>query len=211
MQVSPLHLLATLLLALLLHGGALAWLSFDRSSTPPPLPPALQVSLVTVEETPVSKPPPPQPKPKPPEPEPEPVPEPEPELEPEPLPEPEPAPEPLPVPPPPEPAPQEQPVDLQVKASYEQVLAAWLERHKMYPRRARKRRMEGETLLEIRINRQGEVLAYRLMEGSRFALLDEAAQHMVRRANPFPAMPDDYPGDSLEFRIPVEFRLKPPA
>lgn len=166
----------------------------------------------------------PTPRPEPP-PEPKPLPKPAPKLEPPPEPEPrpesvpEPEPEPLPV------APQE-PVAEAVpgavpmpeavstslsaiaSARYEQLLIAWLEKHKKYPRRAKRLRIEGEGVLRIRIDRSGRVLQSSLdtRTGNRF--LDKAALKMVQRANPFPPLPDNDPRTELEFRVPVTFQLQ---
>jgi protein TonB len=38
--------------------------------------------------------------------------------------------------------------------------------------------------------------------------LDEAALSMVKRAEPFPPFPDDFPGSEFEFLLPVSFHLR---
>lgn len=97
-----------------------------------------------------------------------------------------------------------------VRASYEQRLAAWLDRHKLYPSMARRRRMEGEALLRVVIERDGKLRFRALEEASGYLLLNQAALEMVERADPFPAVPDEITGPTFEFLVPVEFRLNFP-
>jgi len=225
-----------LLLALLLHGGIAFWLTLptpERPLLPPPEQP-LRVSLSamvaesTTAAAPVEPPPPkPQPKPKPaPQPEPKPVLEPPPmvqkpalkpqaEAEPKPEPEPEPpeqrpeiveAPTPLQEPAPVTPSPA--PLDAVATARYEQLLVAWLEKHKQYPRRAKRMRIEGEGQLRILIDRTGQTQKITLEKPTGNRLLDQAALNMAKRANPFPPMPNNDPRKTLEFIVPVVFALR---
>lgn len=229
MKPTARHFLITVITAALLHVGALAWLSLPKADEPLPEPPPILVELVEiddrVEPEPVKEPTPPEPEP---EPEPEEGPTPDVEPEPEIEIEPEPAPEPV----------IESTPDLtakalaeamqvssdevefaacseltlqpdpEVRARYEQVLVAWLERNKIYPKRARQRRMQGEVWLRIRIDRQGQVQRFAVERGSGFAWLDRAAVAMVQRSDPFPPVPEEYPGDGFEFVVPVDFRLR---
>jgi protein TonB len=92
------------------------------------------------------------------------------------------------------------------RASYEQVLAAWLERHKYYPAVARRRGLEGKGMLRIRIDRRGQVQTRAMEQPIGTRLLDEAAIELVRRAEPFPPMPEGLGGDHFEFVVPIEYR-----
>ncbi|MBN8543542.1 MAG: TonB family protein [Alphaproteobacteria bacterium] len=92
----------------------------------------------------------------------------------------------------------------QVRANYEKVISAWIGQHKIYPASARGR--EGRAVLRIRIDRQGYVRYYALEESSGVAVLNSAAIDMIRRANPVPAVPENYPaGNLIEFLIPITF------
>ena len=216
MIITPRHLSFTLLIALILHGGLALWLTLPEPELPPEPPaPPLRVNLLAVvaEETVDAPTPPPEP---PPPPKPKPKPKPEPKPEPKPLPEPEPIQEPLETPPelipepevvPPlvEPMP---PLDAVATARYEQLLVAWLEKHKKYPRRAKRMRIQGEGVLRILINRAGQTQQVTLERGTGNRLLDKAALGMAQRANPFPPMPDNDPRPELEFMVPVAFLLR---
>jgi protein TonB len=220
-----------LAVALVLHVGVLAWWKIPKSDHPPLKPerPVMQmIKLAAPPQTLAAAPsPPPMPEPPPalrpaprpaPKPVPQPMPAPPPQLQavpPEPTPvqrEPTPSlPQSAPPPraetvvagiaPPPHPA-------ANVLAGYEALLAAWLDRHKNYPLAAQRRRQEGEVLLRVRINREGRVLSFRAQDISDHPILDAAALSMVKRAEPFPPFPDDFPGSEFEFLLPVSFHLR---
>ena len=91
---------------------------------------------------------------------------------------------------------------------YEQQLVAWLERHKKYPSRAKRMRIEGEVLLRIIIDRLGEIQQISLAKRSGNRLLDKSAIAMAQRANPFPPMLENDLRAQLEFVVPVDFSLR---
>jgi len=92
----------------------------------------------------------------------------------------------------------------EIRARYEQAISAWIEQHRIYPASARGR--EGRAVVRVRIDRQGYVRYYALEESSGTDALDRAAVDMIRRANPVPAVPADYPaGNLIEFLIPMTF------
>lgn len=94
------------------------------------------------------------------------------------------------------------------RVQYEQLLFAWMERHKQYPLLAQRRGLEGRGSVRVRIGRDGRVLDRALTRSTGEAMLDDAALDMVRRANPFPPVPSGYAGDSFEFVAPIEYRLR---
>lgn len=87
-------------------------------------------------------------------------------------------------------------------------LLAWLQRHKEYPRRAKRRQQQGTALLYLVMDREGQVLEYRIQESSGHRLLDQEVTAMIERARPLPQMPDEMPGAQLELVVPVEFFLR---
>jgi protein TonB len=92
--------------------------------------------------------------------------------------------------------------------AYEQMLAAWLNSHKYYPTSLRRRGIEGEGKLRIRIARSGHVLAVDVAAAFPHPSLETISQDWVKRAQPFPRVPDSIPGDSYVFIVPVGFRLQ---
>lgn len=93
----------------------------------------------------------------------------------------------------------------EIRMRYEQEISAWIERHKIYPAAAAGR--SGKSIVRIRIDRMGYVRYFAIEASSRNVVLDAAAIDMIRRANPVPAVPVNYPAGALiEFLIPITFR-----
>ena len=99
-------------------------------------------------------------------------------------------------------------LDAIATARYEQLLVAWLEKHKKYPSRAKRLRIEGEGMLRILIDRSGRTRQVSLEQRTGNRFLDKAALDMARRANPFPPIPNNDPRHELEFIVPVAFVLR---
>lgn len=93
-------------------------------------------------------------------------------------------------------------------ADYQARLRAWLERHKRYPRQARRRREQGVVVLRFVADRAGAVLDLEVETSSGHPLLDDAALDMVRRAQPLPEMPPGMPESRAEHLLPVRFALR---
>ncbi len=91
---------------------------------------------------------------------------------------------------------------------YMTLLKTWLERHKEYPRMARRRRQEGTAVLYFVVGRDGIVLNYDLRESSGYDVLDREVREMIERAQPLPKMPDSMQQASLELVLPVQFQLR---
>lgn len=99
-------------------------------------------------------------------------------------------------------------------ANYEMLLAAQIERQRYYPPRARQLQQEGQPVVRLVLNRQGELVTLTLEKSCGNALLDETALDIVRRAQPFPPPPREYQAilekqgrSHLVFRAPISFTL----
>ncbi|WP_124449103.1 TonB family protein [Paucibacter sp. KBW04] len=88
--------------------------------------------------------------------------------------------------------------------SWQARVLARLERFRSYPPGARARREQGVVVLQLRVNREGQVLSARVQQGSGHAELDRAALATVQRAQPLPGIPPDLPQE-LDLLVPVEF------
>ncbi len=96
-----------------------------------------------------------------------------------------------------------------IRARYEQKISGWLEQNRVSSAKAQRLGQHGTVIMRVRLDRRGTVRYYAVDRSSGFQLIDEAALQMVRRANPFPAAPANYPGGNfMEFLIPVKFAIR---
>jgi protein TonB len=93
-------------------------------------------------------------------------------------------------------------------ASYNQLVAAHLQRFKQYPSSAKAAGEQGTSRLSFTLGRGGQVLGSRLAGSSGHPSLDGETLAMVRRAQPFPPMPPDLKQASMSFSIPVQFSIR---
>lgn len=93
-------------------------------------------------------------------------------------------------------------------SDYQGQLAAWLNRHKRYPRMAQRMRQEGTTRIRFTIDREGRLIDSQLLGSSGHKLLDQESLAMLERATPMPPIPDQLASDSLTISLPVNFSLR---
>jgi protein TonB len=95
-----------------------------------------------------------------------------------------------------------------VMASYNQLVAAHLQRFKQYPPAAKAAGEQGTARLSFSLGRGGQVLGSRLAGSSGHAALDGETLAMVRRAQPFPGFPPEMKQGSMSFNVPVQFSIR---
>ena len=93
-------------------------------------------------------------------------------------------------------------------ASYNQLVAAQLQRFKQYPPAAKAAGQQGVARLSFTLSRGGQVLASRLGGSSGHAALDAETMAMILRAQPFPPFPPDMKQASMTFSVPVSFSIR---
>jgi protein TonB len=93
-------------------------------------------------------------------------------------------------------------------ASWEAALNSWLQAHKFYPERARRRREQGTVVLRFTAERNGRVLQVTLVHPSGSRILDNAAQSMLRDAR-IPPFPATMPQQEITLTLPVRYALQP--
>ncbi len=95
----------------------------------------------------------------------------------------------------------------ETRDSYLGRLLAQLNRFKQYPRAARQAHIEGIVLLHFVMDAKGGVQSVEIARSSGRPVLDAEALALVRRAQPLPPLPADYPTRTLDAVVPVEFFL----
>ncbi|MBN8943849.1 MAG: energy transducer TonB [Rhizobiales bacterium] len=92
-------------------------------------------------------------------------------------------------------------------ASYRQRVLAHLARFKVYPDQARERGIVGRAVIAFTLSHGGQVTASSLAGSSGAAILDQATVAMLRRAVPFPAMPEGGPM-TMSFTAGIRYDLR---
>ncbi len=92
-------------------------------------------------------------------------------------------------------------------ASYRSRILAHLARYKTYPDSAQEAGIQGRATVSFTITRSGGVSSASLSGSSGVGVLDQATLAMVRRAQPFPAMPAGSPA-SMSFTAVIRYDLR---
>ena len=115
------------------------------------------------------------------------------------------------VPPPPEPPKIIEPSQDDINAAlgqYSSTLGRAIAKHKSYPKIAQMRGWQGDCLLDLKLDGNGNVLSASVKETSGHEVLDNQALEMARKAAPFPAPPDVLRDRSFNITVPVSFKLE---
>lgn len=91
-------------------------------------------------------------------------------------------------------------------SNYPGKVVSKLRRSLRYPSAAKRQRLKGEVHVRFTIARNGSVSAIRVARSSGSEILDQAAIETVRRAAPFPKIPDGAGRSSWGFTVPLAFR-----
>jgi protein TonB len=84
-------------------------------------------------------------------------------------------------------------------------VVALIERNKHYPETSARRGEQGVAQVFFSLDRRGRVLESRVVRSSGASALDEEALALLRRAQPFPPPPPEFPGDSVNLILPLRF------
>ena len=98
--------------------------------------------------------------------------------------------------------------DAAAHREYARQIAAWINRHKRYPRRAQRLGQQGTTKVRFTIDPQGHVRSCRIVQSSGHALLDREVEELLRRADPLPAIPTALARTELTLTVPIRFSLR---
>lgn len=88
-------------------------------------------------------------------------------------------------------------------SNYRSRVVAHLTRYKTYPEQAQDRGVTGRNTVTITLDRAGRVTGSGLSAGSGHSILDAATLAAVRRAQPFPPIPD---GGPTSFTVTISLR-----
>ena len=98
--------------------------------------------------------------------------------------------------------------DDKAKANYRGKVQAKLQRAKRYPKKAKRKKLQGIVRFSFVIEPDGSVSGIRIRGSSGNALLDQAALDMIRRASPMPKFPKGMRLKRLPFNGAIKFDPK---
>lgn len=76
-----------------------------------------------------------------------------------------------------------------------------------YPSVAVKRNLQGTAMLELTVNRKGEIVSVVFLEKTPHKRLNKAAEEAVAEVGQFPAVPEALKGNEVSVKLPVKFIL----
>jgi len=92
--------------------------------------------------------------------------------------------------------------------SYSTKLTKAIARQKKYPRIAQMRGWQGEIVLNLEIDGQGNLIKSTVKKKSGFKVLDTEGINMVKRASPFPKPPKGLESRIFNVTVPISFKLQ---
>ncbi len=95
----------------------------------------------------------------------------------------------------------------QVAPSWQTLLVRKLQRYKRYPGGAQARNEQGTVLLSFTVDRNGRVLAHRVVHSSGHTDLDNEVMAMIERAQPLPPFPRGMDEPQISLTVPIRFSL----
>jgi len=87
------------------------------------------------------------------------------------------------------------------------VIRRKIEKVKTYPHWAREAGYEGVTKIQFAILSNGKLGKVSVIDSSGYGILDKAAVAAIKKASPFPPLPESLNRDILQVELPIVFRL----
>lgn len=91
---------------------------------------------------------------------------------------------------------------------YRDRVRAAIHANRVYPRRARRMNLEGDSRLRLEVMRDGHIQSYAFLKRTGHAVLDEAVQEIVKQSDPLPPVPSTIQSTPLVIDIPLSFKLQ---
>jgi TonB family protein len=98
--------------------------------------------------------------------------------------------------------------DLLTRQLYVSKLTRWTSSYISYPKTSLRRGEEGSIRVTVTINRKGDVLDAQITDESQHTQLNKEAIKAIKKAAPYPALPDVIAGETFVFTMPIVFALQ---
>ncbi len=97
-----------------------------------------------------------------------------------------------------------------LKEGFSSQVWARIAKAKFYPRKARKKGIEGRPMVEFELRNDGQLINYFIALSSSYDILDQAAIDAVKNASPYPRIPEPLKLNSIRFKLPISFIINEP-
>ncbi len=97
---------------------------------------------------------------------------------------------------------------LAIPKEYMLELKSWLNLYKKYPQQAYRLKQQGVVIVSLKVEKTGKIISSEIKRSSGHKLLDQEVNNMIKRASKIPALPADFPRDTLELLIPIRFKVR---
>jgi len=88
-------------------------------------------------------------------------------------------------------------------------VARQIAQQRVYPAGALSNHQRGRLVARVTVARSGQVVDVRISTSSGWPAIDAAEVETIRKAAPFPALPNDMPGETVILVLPVNFNYAP--
>lgn len=92
--------------------------------------------------------------------------------------------------------------------TYISAVRAAVARNKKYPRRAKRRGVQGTVRIQLTLDASGRLVNVRLVSPSGASMLDEAAMDAVRAVGEYPRIPAEMERASVRITVPIRFAVR---
>ena len=96
----------------------------------------------------------------------------------------------------------------QLERQYEQRIRQRILQKKVYPRLAKRMRKQGVVKVAFTLSKNGALSRLRILQSSGVKSLDKAALQAVKKVGRFPAFPAGIRKHSINYIIPITYRLR---
>lgn len=90
---------------------------------------------------------------------------------------------------------------------YQDIVRQRIEERRKYPPRAKKQEIEGIVYLRFAILSDGQTDKIKIAKSSGYKILDQSAVSTVKKANPFPALPEEIKARYIQMEVILAYTL----
>lgn len=99
-------------------------------------------------------------------------------------------------------------VNAQDLQSWQKEVSEKIAKKQVYPRAALRKELEGKAIVEINVDREGNIVAHSLQSSTGHELLDKEVDKLIERANPLPKPPASVNDSELTMVVPLAWAIQ---